>query len=209
MAEIVIQASRLLPLGTNVSGLVDNPGFLRSLRGIMRNSIRHHAARTPTLRCPPSLQSTLLPQRVTCLCLAPRDRVACPRAVVQALGAQSLPISGLGFSLRNRKNHEIQPSHFVGRINALPESNLDDDDNHDDSDVPLISVVRDALGNRLNAPSTTLPVSTAARESESEGMSAINDEEDIWAFDDQGQKWADIGALKDDKVADGAEEEEA
>jgi hypothetical protein len=39
-------------------------------------------------------------------------------------------------------------------------------------------------------------------------MSTINDEEDIWAFDDQGWKWADIGALKDDKVADGAEEEE-
>ncbi|KAJ7847283.1 hypothetical protein B0H13DRAFT_2362545 [Mycena leptocephala] len=96
-----------------------------------------------------------------------------------------------------------------GPEDTLPESNLDDDDNHDDSDVPLISVVRDALGDRLNAPSTTLPVSTAAHESESKGMSTINDEEDIWAFDDQGWKWADIGALKDDKVADGAEEEEA
>jgi hypothetical protein len=28
------------------------------------------------------------------------------------------------------------------------------------------------------------------------------------AFDDQGRKWVDIGALKDDKVADGDEEEE-
>ncbi|KAJ6450731.1 hypothetical protein C8R47DRAFT_1084330 [Mycena vitilis] len=93
-----------------------------------------------------------------------------------------------------------------------PESNLDKDldDNQDDSDVPLINVLRDTLGDGLNAPPTALPVtSTAARETESEGMSATNVEEDIWAFDDQGRKWADIEALKVDRVSETAEEEEA
>jgi hypothetical protein len=94
-----------------------------------------------------------------------------------------------------------------GPEDTLPESNLDKDDDHDDSDVPLITVVHDALGDGLSAPSTTLPVSTAARDIEHQGMSATNDEEDIWAFDDQGRKWADIEALKDAKVVDRAKED--
>jgi hypothetical protein len=40
-------------------------------------------------------------------------------------------------------------------------------------------------------------------------MSATNGEDDIWAFDDQGQTWVDIGARKDDKLAEEEEEEEA
>ncbi|KAF8205883.1 hypothetical protein K438DRAFT_1963657 [Mycena galopus ATCC 62051] len=91
---------------------------------------------------------------------------------------------------------------------TLPESNLNGNDNHDDSDVPLVTVLRDALGAGLTALQTTLPVSTAAHDPESAGMSATNDEEDIWAFDDQGRKWADIEALQNDRVADGAEKEE-
>jgi hypothetical protein len=93
-----------------------------------------------------------------------------------------------------------------GSEDSLPESNLDDD-NHDDSDVPLISVLRDALGDGLNCPSTTLPVSTATHDGA--GMSAIN-VEDIWVFDDQGRKWADIGApaAHDGEVMEGAEGEE-
>jgi hypothetical protein len=96
-----------------------------------------------------------------------------------------------------------------GPEHTLPNSNLNNNtgNNHDDSDVPLISVVRDALGDGLNAPSTMVPVSTAAHDTESEGMSATNDEGDIWVFDDPGQTWVDIGARKDDKLAEEEEEE--
>ncbi|KAK6980814.1 hypothetical protein R3P38DRAFT_2808824 [Favolaschia claudopus] len=73
---------------------------------------------------------------------------------------------------------------------SLPESNLDNEVNHDDYDVPLADVVRESLGDGLSAPSTSLPVSAAGPDPETEGLSATNDEEDIWAFDDQGH-WID------------------
>jgi hypothetical protein len=92
-----------------------------------------------------------------------------------------------------------------GPADSVLESNLDDDDNQDDSDVPLGEIVRDALGAGLDAPSTSLPVSAAAQDIEGTGMCATNDEEDIWAFDDQGRKWVDIGAPADDDSEDGAE----
>ncbi|KAF8183296.1 hypothetical protein K438DRAFT_1766969 [Mycena galopus ATCC 62051] len=63
---------------------------------------------------------------------------------------------------------------------TLPESNLDNDDTHNDSNVPLITVLCDALGDRLNAPSTMLPVATVVYNTEPGGMSATNDKEDIW-----------------------------
>ncbi|KAK6997237.1 hypothetical protein R3P38DRAFT_3624476 [Favolaschia claudopus] len=76
---------------------------------------------------------------------------------------------------------------------SLPESNLDNEVNHDDYDVPLADVVRESLGDGLSAPSTSLPVSAAGPDPETEGLSATNDEEDIWAFDDQGRNWKEIG----------------
>ncbi|KAJ6513471.1 hypothetical protein C8R45DRAFT_1050224 [Mycena sanguinolenta] len=91
-----------------------------------------------------------------------------------------------------------------GPADTLPESNIDNDDTHDDSDVPLSTVLHDALGDGLNSPSTVLPVSTAAYDTESGVMSATNDEEDIWGYDDSGRKWADLGALQDDEAAAGA-----
>ncbi|KAJ7903979.1 hypothetical protein B0H13DRAFT_1881992 [Mycena leptocephala] len=82
-----------------------------------------------------------------------------------------------------------------------PEGDLDTEVNHDDYDVPLTDVVHDALGTGSHMPATTVPV-TMANDPEFEGLSATNIEEDIWALDDQGRKWTEIGAPVEEELDD-------
>ncbi|KAF8216707.1 hypothetical protein K438DRAFT_1747890 [Mycena galopus ATCC 62051] len=71
---------------------------------------------------------------------------------------------------------------------------LDGDIEADDSDVALTDVIRDALGDGLLMPAhSRLEVAEAIQDQDSSGLTAGNEDEDIWAYNDQGQKWTEVG----------------
>lgn len=70
---------------------------------------------------------------------------------------------------------------------------LEDDEPTDDSDIPLADVVLDALGLRVDAPTHTYNTRRSTTKS-SGGLVAADAAEDIWAFNNEGRLWEDVGA---------------
>ncbi|KAJ7076689.1 hypothetical protein B0H15DRAFT_1004764 [Mycena belliarum] len=68
------------------------------------------------------------------------------------------------------------------------------DDIGDDTDVSLTDVIRVALGDGLAPVARSEFDVDRAGESEDGGLSAANEEDDIWAYDDQGHMWNDLKA---------------
>jgi hypothetical protein len=71
----------------------------------------------------------------------------------------------------------------------------------DDSDVPLAVVVRGALGVQVATTSRVLEAKDHT-DDDIEGFTASNDNEDIWAFNQNGEKWIDVGGLDCDDTED-------
>lgn len=68
-------------------------------------------------------------------------------------------------------------------------------DDGDDTDVPLTAVIRAALGESLATPAPShLEVDKVAEREDGGGLAAANEEDDVWAYNDQGQRWNEVGA---------------
>jgi hypothetical protein len=76
----------------------------------------------------------------------------------------------------------------------LDEEDLDGNIDGDDSDVALTDVIRASLGNNLaDPPRSELEVSVAGENEDGGGLAAANEEDDIWSYNDQGQRWTEVG----------------
>ncbi|KAJ7705055.1 hypothetical protein B0H17DRAFT_1193530 [Mycena rosella] len=73
--------------------------------------------------------------------------------------------------------------------------NEEDEPDGDDTDVSLADVIRDALGDGLATPARSdLEVDKAGQSEDGGGLAAANEEDNIWAYNDQGRKWTEVGA---------------
>ncbi|PBK85839.1 hypothetical protein ARMGADRAFT_1087111 [Armillaria gallica] len=93
--------------------------------------------------------------------------------------------------LTDRKTHKALNMYLT----THPEFQQEIENRMDDTDIPFESVVHDALGLQVNVGSQLYTIS-AADVAENDGeLVAGNLEEDIWAFDDTGEKWGENGNI--------------
>ncbi|KAJ7128500.1 hypothetical protein C8R44DRAFT_732842 [Mycena epipterygia] len=92
----------------------------------------------------------------------------------------------------------VDPDPRTADSAALTEEEFGDFDTHDDSDVSFRSVVHDALDIVVtgefsqHGPTAT----TVACTSESDGLAATDDSEDVWAYTDSGERWDQLGEVQ-------------
>lgn len=90
------------------------------------------------------------------------------------------------------------------------EEDLDGDIDGDDTDVVLTDVIRTALGDGLaNPPHSNLEVSMASKNEDGDGLVAANEEDDIWAYNDQGVKWKEVGMAGETEGGAGDESDDS
>lgn len=78
---------------------------------------------------------------------------------------------------------------------ARAEEEEEEEDDGDDTDVSLGAVIEAALGKGLVAPVRShLEVERVEADADNPlALTAATEEEDVWAYNDQGQKWSTIG----------------
>jgi hypothetical protein len=89
---------------------------------------------------------------------------------------------------------------------GLQEEDLDSDIEGDDSDVALADVIRDALGDGLPTPDrSVLEVASATQDEDTGALTAGTEDDNIWAYNDHGQKWSEVGISSEEM---GSQEDE-
>lgn len=76
---------------------------------------------------------------------------------------------------------------------TLTEEDFGDFDTHDDSDVSLSTVIRDALNISVAGQFTDNPTAnTVSRTTKSDGLAAADEIENVWAYADNGKAWHEL-----------------
>jgi hypothetical protein len=86
----------------------------------------------------------------------------------------------------------------TGTVHGLEDNSVQEDDCHDDSDVPSSAVIHDQLG--ISISDTTQAsncVMQARKDGDHGGLVADDDEENVWTWDDSGEKWGDDPPMTD------------
>ncbi|KAI0692456.1 hypothetical protein BC835DRAFT_1416570 [Cytidiella melzeri] len=108
----------------------------------------------------------------------------------------------------------------LGTVRGLDDTQPSDENEidhfvDDDSDVPLSAVINETVGQRVSEHTerAKFTVNSITRGDAGLGLVAAGPDEDVWQFDDEGQRWIDTGELPAEEVDndggdDGDNEEE-